>query len=155
VAGLVNVLLERLGIAGYPKTSGSSGIHIYVPLDPVYSYRRVRAFVEAVGRMISAADPDAATLEWDIPKRGARIFIDPNQNVGGKTTASVYAVRPVAGAQASTPILWDELGTVRPGDFTIATIWNRLSKYGDLFAPVLAGGRRIDDAVTALGGGAG
>ncbi len=151
VAGLVNVLLERLGLAGYPKTSGSSGMHIYVPLEPIYTYRRVRRFVEAVGRMITSADPDAATLEWDIPKRGPRIFIDHNQNVGGKTTASVYAVRTVDGAQVSTPILWDELATVRPQQFTIRTLWERLTKHGDLFAPVLTGNQNIDAAEAALG----
>ena len=151
VAGLVNVLLERLGLAGYPKTSGSSGIHIYVPIEPLYTYRRVRKLVEAVGRMIAAADPDAATMEWDIPKRGPRTFIDHNQNVAGKTIASVYAVRPVPGAQVSTPILWDELESVRASDFTIATIWDRLRQYGDLFAPVLSGGQRIEAAEAALG----
>ena len=151
VAGLVNVLLERLGLAGYPKTSGSTGLHIYVPLEPEYTYRRVRRFVETLGRMIASADPEAATMEWDIPKRGPKVFIDHNQNVGGKTTASVYAVRPVPGARVSTPILWDELETVDPGEFTIATIWDRVRKYGDLFAPVLAGGQRLEGAEAALG----
>ena len=151
VAGLVNVLLERLGLAGYAKTSGASGLHIYVPLEARYTYRRVRRFVETLGRMIATADPDAATMEWDIPKRGPRIFIDHNQNVGGKTIASVYAVRPVDGAQVSTPILWDELGDIHPSDFTIATVWDRLRRYGDLFAPVLSGGQRLEQAEAALG----
>ena len=90
-------------------------------------------------------------MEWDIPKRAPKVFIDHNQNVGGKTTASVYAVRPVPGARVSTPILWDELETVDPGEFTIATIWDRVRKYGDLFAPVLAGGQRLEGAEAALG----
>jgi bifunctional non-homologous end joining protein LigD len=126
-------------------------LHIYVPLDPLYSYRRVRRFVEVLGRMIADADPESATMEWDIPKRGPRVFIDHNQNVGGKTIASAYAVRPVEGARVSTPILWEELETVDPGDFTIATIWRRLRKYGDLFAPVLTGGQRLEAAEAALG----
>ena len=151
VAGLVNVLLERLGLAGYPKTSGASGIHIYVPLEPRYDYRRVRRFVETLGRMIANADPEAATLEWDIPKRGSRVFIDHNQNVGGKTIASVYSVRPVPGAQVSTPLTWAELTTAQPGDFTIATIWERLRQYGDLFAPVLQGDQGLEGAEAALG----
>ncbi len=151
VAGLVNVLLERLGLAGYPKTSGASGIHIYVPLEPVHSYARVRAFVEALGRMIASADPDNATMEWDIPRRGDRVFIDHNQNVAGKTIASVYSVRPAAGAPVSTPILWSELDEVTPDAFTIATIWGRLRQFGDLFAPVLDGGQRLDAADAALG----
>jgi bifunctional non-homologous end joining protein LigD len=151
VAGLVNVLLERLGLAAYPKTSGSRGIHIYVPLEPAYEYGRVRRFVETLGTMIAAADPDTATMEWDKPKRGARVFIDHNQNVGGKTIASVYSVRPVPGARVSTPVLWEELKTIDPAAFTIATIWERLRQYGDLFAPVLEGGQSLEGPEAALG----
>ena len=151
VAGLVNVVLERLGLAGYPKTSGASGIHIYVPIEPLYSYGRVRKFVEHVGRMVASADPDAATMEWDKPRRGERVFIDHNQNVGGKTIASVYSVRPVPGAQVSTPILWDEVDEVSPADFTIATIWDRLHRFGDLFSPVLRGGQHLEPAEAGLG----
>ncbi len=151
VAGLVNVLLERLGLAGYAKTSGASGLHVYVPLEPLYSYGRVRRFVETLGRMLAAADPETVTMEWDIPKRGPRIFIDHNQNVGGKTIASVYSVRPEPGAPVSTPILWDELATVTPSDYTIVTIWERVARYGDLFERVLAGGQRLEPAEEALG----
>ena len=151
VAGLVNVLLERLGLAGYAKTSGASGIHIYVPLEPLYTYSRVRAFVETLGRMIASADPENATMEWDIGRRGPKVFIDHNQNVGGKTIASVYSVRPVPGAQVSTPILWDELDSATPDLFTIETIWPRLRQYGDLFARVLQGGQRLQGAESALG----
>jgi bifunctional non-homologous end joining protein LigD len=151
VAGLVNVLLERLGLASYPKTSGATGIHIYVPLDPIHGYRRVRRFVETLGRLLASADPDAVTMEWDIPKRGARVFVDHNQNVGGKTIASVYSVRPVPGAQVSMPFTWPELDAVEPSGFTIGSIWERLRQYGDLFAPVLTGGQTLDGAEQALG----
>ena len=151
VAGLINVLLERLGLAAYPKTSGSRGMHILVPLEPTHDYARVRRFVETVGRMVATADSDAATLEWDMARRGPRVFIDHNQNVGGKTTAAVYSVRPKPGAPVSTPLLWDEIGSVQPADFTIATIWERLRKHGDLYAPVLGGGQTLDAAEAALG----
>jgi len=151
VARLVNVLLERLGLAGYPKTSGSTGLHIYVPLEAEASYRRVRRFVETAGRMITAADPENVSMEWDIPRRGPRVFIDHNQNVGGKTIASVYSVRPKPGAPVSTPIMWDELEDVDPGAFTMATIWERLRRYGDLFGPVLAGGQHLAPVEAALG----
>ncbi len=150
-AGLIKVILDKLGLDSYAKTSGATGIHIYVPLDPIYPFSRVRRFVEAVGQMIVAADPDTVTMIWDIAKRGQRVFVDHNQNVGGKTIASVYSVRPRPGAPVSTPILWDELTEVRPDDFTIATIWPRLRQYGDLFAPVLRGGQRLEAAETALG----
>jgi bifunctional non-homologous end joining protein LigD len=151
VAGLVNVLLERLGLASYPKTSGATGIHIYVPLDPAHRYRRVRRFVETLGRMLATADPEAVTMEWDIPKRGARVLVDHNQNVGGKTIASAYSVRPIAGAQVSMPFTWAELESIEPAQFTIASIWERLHRYGDLFASVLTGGQTLDGAEQALG----
>ncbi len=151
VAGLVNVLLERLGLAGYPKTSGATGIHIYVPVEADYSYRRVRRFVEAIGRLIVAADPDVATMEWDIAKRGPRVFIDHNQNVAGKTQASVYSVRPREGATVSMPVLWQELDEVVPQDFTVVTVWDRLRQRGDLFAAVLSGGQTLEGAEAALG----
>jgi bifunctional non-homologous end joining protein LigD len=153
-AGLVKVILDKLKLAAYPKTSGATGVHIYVPLEPIYEYSRVRRFVEEVGKLLVAADPETVTMTWDIARRGPRVFIDHNQNVGGKTIASVYSVRPRHGAPVSTPILWDELDTVRPGDFTIANIWPRLRRYGDLFAPVLRGGQRLESAeeLLAIGG---
>ena len=150
-AGHVKVALDSLGLRGYPKTSGATGVHIYVPLEPVHSYQRVRRFVENVGRLITAADPDTVTMEWDIPARAGKVFIDHNQNVGGKTIASVYAVRPRPGAPVSTPVTWDELPEVHPDDFTIRTIWERLDAVGDRFAPVLAGGQNLGDAEAALG----
>jgi bifunctional non-homologous end joining protein LigD len=151
VARLIEVALDQMGLTGYPKTSGATGLHIYVPLDPIYEYARVRKFVESVGRLLVAANPDEITMEWDIPKRAGKVFIDHNQNVGGKTIASVYSVRPRPGAPVSTPILWFELEDVRPDDFTIVTIWERLQRRGDLFAPVLAGGQTLDAAEAALG----
>ena len=151
VAGLINVLLERLGLAGYPKTSGSRGLHIHVPLEPVHSYARVRRFVDTIGTMVAAADPEAVSMEWDKSKRGPKVFVDANQNVGGKNTAAVYSVRPVPGAQVSMPLLWDDLGSVEPADFTIATVWDRLRRYGDLFAPAIRGGQTLEAAEEALG----
>ena len=132
-------------------TTGSRGLHVYVPLEPLYPYERVRRFVEGVGRLIVTADPSLATMEWEIPRRRGRVFIDHNQNTGGKTIASVYSVRPRAGAPVSTPLLWDELDEVTPEALTIETIWDRVARYGDLFAPVLRGGQRIEAAESALG----
>lgn len=151
VARLIKLILDQFGLASYPKLSGATGIHIYVPLEPIYTYKRVRAFVEAVGRLLVQANPEELTMEWDISKRGSKIFIDHNQNVGGKTIASVYSVRPFPGAPVSTPILWDEIGTAVPSDFTIQTIWERVARYGDLFAPVLRGGQTLEAAEATLG----
>ncbi|MEE9228927.1 MAG: non-homologous end-joining DNA ligase [Acidimicrobiia bacterium] len=151
LAGHLKVALDSLSLRGYPKTSGATGLHIYVPVDPGYSYGRVRRFVEAVGRVLTAADPDNVTMVWDIPKRAGKVFIDHNQNVAGKTIASVYSVRPVPGAQVSTPFHWDELDEITPDRFNISNIWSRLDDVGDLFAPVLGGGQRIESAEAALG----
>jgi bifunctional non-homologous end joining protein LigD len=151
VAEMIRVALDRLGLVGYPKTSGSTGIHIYVPLDPVHQYTRARRFIDAVARLLVSTDPSLVTLERDIPKRHGKVFVDVNQNVGGKTIASVYSVRPRAGAPVSTPILWDELDSVDPSSFTIGTVWDRLARHGDLFVPVLAGGQTLDGAEAVLG----
>ena len=151
VAGLLRVALERLGLRGYPKTSGSSGIHVYVPLDPIYDYRRVRTFVERLGHLLAAADPEDVTMDRNIPRRKGKVFIDSGQNRAGATIASVYSVRPRPGAPVSTPLRWRELDRIRPQDFTIATIWDRISRFGDLFAGVLEGGQVLDQAEAALG----
>ena len=151
LASHLKLALDSLGLRGYPKTSGATGLHIYVPVDPVYSYRRVRRLVEAVGRLLTAADPDNVAMEWDIPQRAGKVFVDHNQNMGGKTIASVYSVRPVAGAQVSAPFHWDELEEITPDAFTMSSIWNRLDEVGDLFAPVLTGRQSIENAEKALG----
>ena len=153
VAKLLGVALDRLGLRGYPKTSGASGIHVYVPLDPVHGYGRVRRVVERVGRLMASANPADVTMDRHIPNRRGKVFIDSGQNRAGATIASVYSVRPRPGAPVSTPIRWEELDQVTPGDFTIATVWDRISRYGDLFAPVLEGGQVLDRAEDALGFG--
>lgn len=151
VARLLGVALERLGLRGYPKTSGSRGIHVYVPLEPVHTYGRVRRFVQRVGHLLAAATPDDVTMDRHIPNRRGRVFVDSGQNRAGATIASVYSVRPRPGAPVSTPVRWEELGQVTPEDFTIATGWDRVSRHGDLFAPVLEGGQVLDHAEEALG----
>ncbi|MBW3666047.1 MAG: non-homologous end-joining DNA ligase [Actinobacteria bacterium] len=150
-ARLLEVALERLGLRGYPKLSGARGLHVYVPLDPVHSFERVRRFVGEVGAYLAAANPDDITMEWDKPKRTGKVFIDHNRNASGQTVASAYSVRPLPGAPISVPLTWEEVGTVRNGDVTIANLWDRLQRYGDLFAPVVAGGQTLDAAETALG----
>lgn len=151
VARLVRVALDRLGLAGYPKLSGSRGIHVYVPLDPVHTFERVRRFVDAVGRLLAQAAPDDVTVEWDIPRRRGKVFVDANRNASGQTVAAVYSVRPLPGSPVSAPLRWEEVGILRNGDVTMFTLWDRLARVGDLFAPVLAGGQTLDAAERALG----
>ncbi len=151
VARLLRVALERLGLRGYAKTSGSRGIHVYVPLEPVHDYRRVRTFVERLGNLLEAANPDNVTMDRYIPRRKGKVFIDSGQNRAGATIASVYSVRPRPGAPVSTPVRWDELDRTHPEDLTIATVWDRISRFGDLFSEVLEGGQTLDQAEPALG----
>lgn len=150
-AGLLKVALDQLGLRGFPKTSGSRGLHVYVPLQPVHEYDRVRRFVERLGGALAAAAPETITMERRIPHRAGRVFIDSGQNRGGATIASVYSVRPRPGAPVSVPFHWEELEDIRPDDFTIATVWERISRWGDLFAPVLEGGQTLDAAESKLG----
>lgn len=153
VAGvkLLGVALDGLGLSGYPKLSGARGMHVYVPLQPVHTHERVRRFVEAVGKLMVAADPDDITVAWEIPKRRGKVFVDANRNAYGQTLASVYSVRPRPGAPVSVPIMWDEVGSVANGDVTIDNLWERLQRHGDLFAGSLAGGQTLDAAEEALG----
>ena len=150
-ANLIRVALERLGLTGTPKLSGSRGLHVYVPLEPVHTFERVRRFVGEVGRYLVAANPDDLTMEWDKPKRKEKVFIDHNRNASGQTIASVYSVRPRPGAAVSVPLHWEEVDQVRNGDVTIANLWPRLQRHGDLFAPMLGAGYRLEGAEEALG----
>jgi bifunctional non-homologous end joining protein LigD len=90
-------------------------------------------------------------MEWDKPKRRGKVFVDHNRNAFGQTVASVYSVRPRPGAPVSVPLNWDEVGEVKNGDYTIANLWDRLQRFGDLFAPVALGGQTLDAAEEALG----
>lgn len=150
-AKLLRVALERIGLTGYPKLSGARGLHVYLPLDPLYTYERVRRFVEAVGRLLVAANSTDLTMEWDIAKRRGKVFIDHNRNAYGQTIASVYSVRPHPGAPVSSPIRWEELDTMKNGDVTMANLWERLQRYGDLFDLATKGGQTLEAAETALG----
>jgi len=150
-AKLLNVALSQIGLVGYPKLSGSKGLHVYLPLDPVHDHSRVRRFVGEVGQYLAAANPDDFTMEWDKPKRKGKVFIDHNRNASGQTVASAYSVRPRPGAPVSAPLTWNEVETVKNGDVTIANLWERLQRFGDLFAPVVKGGQTLDAAEEALG----
>jgi bifunctional non-homologous end joining protein LigD len=90
-------------------------------------------------------------MEWDIPKRKGKVFIDHNRNAYGQTIASVYSVRPRPGAPISFPITWKEVDTYRNGDFNIENFWDRLARFGDLWAPVAKGGQTIEAVEATLG----
>ncbi|MEX1038116.1 MAG: non-homologous end-joining DNA ligase [Acidimicrobiia bacterium] len=147
---LLKVALGQLGLKGYPKLSGSKGLHVYVPLEPVHTYERVRRFVGEVGSYLASANPDDLTMEWEKPKRKGMVFVDHNRNASGQTVAAAYSVRPRPGAPVSVPLTWDEVSKVKNGDVTIASLWERIQKHGDLFEPVVKGGQTLDEAEKAL-----
>jgi DNA ligase D-like protein (predicted polymerase) len=142
-AGLVaRDLLSELGMAGFPKTSGKAGLHIYVRVEPRWDFIDVRHAAIAFGRELSRRTP-AVTTAWWKEERGKRIFVDYNQNARDRTIAGAYSLRPVPGGQVSTPLSWDEIGEVSPSDFTLRTVPARLAERGD---PMAA----IDDAAYSL-----
>jgi DNA ligase D len=136
VAGEARRLLEDLGYVGYPKTSGGRGIHIYVRIEPRWTFTDVRHAAIAFGRELERRLPGEVTTKWWKEERGERIFVDYNQNARDRTIASAYSVRPKPGAPVSAPVTWDELTEVEPEDFTVATMPARFAERGDLHAAI-------------------
>jgi bifunctional non-homologous end joining protein LigD len=137
VAVAIKLLLRELRLQAFPKISGATGIHIYLPIQPVYGFQQTSLFVKKIGEIIIRAYPALATNERRIARRGGKVYIDHLQNRPGKTIASVYSIRPFPGAPASLPVSWDELPDSHPAMFTIKTAYDRLQKRGDLFQPLL------------------
>jgi len=137
VAFNLREILEGIGLQPFIKTTGKTGLHVYVPIMRHYPYRLVRKACETIGHFISGAMPGKLTLDWSVPKRTGKIFFDHNQNVRGKTLAAPYSLRPSPMATVSVPIGWDELATVYPTDFTIATVPDRLAKRGDPWSGIM------------------
>ena len=130
VAMVVREVLQDLGYTGYPKTSGSRGIHIYVRIEPRWGFGHVRRSVLALGREVERRIPHLATTKWWKEERHG-VFIDYNQNARDRTIASAYSIRPTANAQVSCPLTWDELPGVELADFTIETVPPRFKEIGD------------------------
>jgi DNA ligase D len=136
VAGEVWALLSELGMTGFPKTSGGRGVHIYVRIEPRWSFTDVRHAAIAFGRELGRRLPGEVTTNWWKEERGERIFVDYNQNARDRTIASAYSVRPKPGATVSAPLAWDELPDVAPEDFTVATMPARFASVGDRHAAI-------------------
>ncbi len=131
VAADARGLLEELGYRGFPKTSGGRGIHIYIRIEPRWTFTDVRHGAIAFGRELERRVPDQVTTSWWKEERGERIFIDFNQNARDRTIASAYSIRAKPGAPVSAPLDWDEVPDVRPEDFTVATMPTRFAQLGD------------------------
>jgi bifunctional non-homologous end joining protein LigD len=127
--------LDAIGAPGFPKTSGSRGVHIYVPMPPQTPYDAGLLFAQIVATMVARQHPKAATVERAVAARGRRVYLDYLQNIRGKTLASVYSLRANEFAGISTPVTWAEIDNgVSPRDFTLKTFAGRLADAGDLWA---------------------
>ncbi|WP_294248066.1 DNA ligase D [uncultured Chryseobacterium sp.] len=140
----VNEVLKSIKIQGYCKTSGSTGIHIYIPMDGKYDFDQVKDFAHILMKQVHEKLPELTTLERSLQKRSHdKIYMDYLQNRQGQTLASVYSIRPKEGAAVSMPLEWDELKPgMKPTDFNIHNALERIKEKGDLFKPVL--GKGID-----------
>ena len=144
-------ILDQLGLKGYLKTSGAEGLHIYLPIVAKYSYEEARSFAGKIAELVCAVLPDIATIERTVSKRGSKVYVDYMQNVVGKTLCAPYSVRPRAGAPVSTPLHWEEIEHISPGQFSIKTVFDRLQPQGDLFRPVLQDKQNLDEVMKGLG----
>jgi bifunctional non-homologous end joining protein LigD len=143
-ANVVNDVCSRAGITGYCKTSGASGMHVYIPAQKKYNYDQLKDFANLICLLVQAQLPAFTTLERNLKKRGdKRIYLDHLQNRKGQTISSVYSLRPREGATVSMPLKWKEVKPgLSPRDFTIHNALKRIEKTGDIFSGVL--GRGID-----------
>jgi len=140
VAAIVHEVLDELGAVGWPKTSGSRGVHVYVRIERRFGFREVRRAALAFAREVERRAPAQVTTAWWKEERGEQIFLDYNQNAKDRTIAAAYSVRGFDHAPVSAPVTWDELADVETNDFTINTMPARFAALGDVHAG-------IDDAV--------
>jgi DNA ligase D len=139
----LKALLDELGIASFPKTTGNRGLHVYVRLEPRWDSYEVRSAAVAAARELERRRPDILTAAWWKEERGERIFVDYNQNAPHKTVFGAWSVRARKGGQVSTPLAWEELDDVDASALTLATVPERVENNGDPWAA-------IDDAPQSL-----
>ncbi|MFE4196737.1 non-homologous end-joining DNA ligase [Paenarthrobacter sp. NPDC056912] len=145
VAYVAREVLDDVGLVGWPKTSGSRGLHILVRIAPRWSFRELRLAAETLAREVENRAPGLATARWWKEERGESVFVDFNQNAKDRTVASAYSIRSLPDARVSTPLTWDEVRSARPEQFTVHTVPGRFADLGDPHAG-------IDDAVGSLDG---
>jgi bifunctional non-homologous end joining protein LigD len=149
---LVKGVLDRIGLAGYPKTTGGDGMHVYIPVEPIYSYEETRTFAELIARLVIHEKPEMFTTPRSVSKRQRnRVYFDWVQNAKSKTIAAPYVLRAYAGAPVATPLEWSEVQHgLHPGQFNITNAPERFARKGDLFAGVLKEPQVLDEALVKL-----
>lgn len=149
-AQVTKQVLDDMKVLSYPKTSGSTGIHIYIPLAAQYTYEQSKEFARAVVTMVHEQIPEFTSLERGIKDRKGKMYLDFLQNRPGATIAAPYSLRPKPGATMSMPLHWEEVKEgLKMKDFTIANAMDRLKKEGDIFKPVLGKGIDLHEIITA------
>jgi bifunctional non-homologous end joining protein LigD len=149
---LVKRVLDRIGLVGYPKTTGGDGMHVYVPVEPVYTYEETRTFADLISRLAIAEEPNLFTTPRAVAKRQKnRVYFDYLQNGRSKTIAAPYVLRAYAGAPVATPLEWSEVRHgIRPTQFNITNALDRFAARGDLFAGVLNAPQQLETALAKL-----
>ncbi|GHF05068.1 non-homologous end-joining DNA ligase [Streptomyces morookaense] len=125
-------VLRELGLTGWPKTSGGRGLHVFVPIRPVWTFVQVRRAAIAVARELERRAPERVTTAWWKEERGAKVFVDYNQTARDRTIASAYSLRPRPHAPVSAPLRWEEVPDAVPEDFDLATMPARFAELGDV-----------------------
>ena len=157
-AQLVREKLQLIGLQGYPKTTGGDGMHIYIPLEPIYTFQQSRSFAEILARWLAAERPEIFTTPRNVAAREkGKVYFDYLQNSSGKTISAPYVLRAYPGAPVATPLTWEEVKPgLKPIQFHIGNMLRRLDRVGDLFSGVLKKPQRIEKALerisTTIGG---
>ncbi|MBM7502968.1 DNA polymerase domain-containing protein [Agromyces aurantiacus] len=144
VAMIARDVLADVGLTGWPKTSGSRGMHLLVRIEPQWTYPEVRLAAETLAREVERRAPGLATARWWKEERGESVFVDFNQNAKDRTVASAYSVRPLPDARVSTPLDWSEVPVRRPEEFTVPTVLERFADRGDPHAGIDGSAGRLD-----------
>jgi DNA ligase D-like protein (predicted polymerase) len=136
VSHVVHEVLDELGATGFPKTSGGSGLHVYVRIPPDHGFDEVRRAALAFAHEVERRTDEVTTEWWRKDRDPSKVFVDYNQNARDHTIAAAYSVRGFADGRVSTPVEWHEIDDLDPHDFTIATVPDRLARIGDLHAGI-------------------
>jgi bifunctional non-homologous end joining protein LigD len=146
IALLVKEALSQFNLKSYPKTSGATGLHIFVPIKPVYAFQTVTKAMQYIAELIVKINPEKATVERKVVQRKGKVYLDYLQNVRGKTMAFQYSLRPITGAPVSTPLYWEEIEklNITPGYFTMNNIFSRIKEIGDIYYEVLTNKQQLD-----------
>jgi len=145
----VKKTLDAIGLAGYPKTTGGDGMHIYVPFKPIYTYEQVRYFAEIISILVIRENEDLFTTPRSVKRRKkGKVYFDYLQISSSKTIAAPYVPRAYPGAAVSTPLDWSEVKKgLEPAQFNIHNVLDRFERVGDLFEPVLTNQQTIEAAL--------